>query len=417
MSSFFRSVAVVASGSLISKIIAVSIMPIVTRLYSVESFGIYSSLLSISLIFGSVANLRYSSAIPIIKNNRSAITMVHVSFYVSCIMSLLSFIIISIYDYFYESKVGAVNEWLWILPILVFAQGSYQALYSWAIREGYFNYSTISVVTRSIFSSISKVTFGWLGFGTKGLILSLLIQEISGSVKLIRKLCSKKNTISKDRYFALIKCLIYKYRKFPLLQSFSQLSLISSNFLPVILIGALFGPDWAGYYALSQSMISLPVDMISQSISQVYISKIGRISKTSPKDVYRISLDIIKKLSIIGVPLFLFVVFASPYLFSFVFGKDWSESGKIIVYLGPLLIIQLVSSSINQVYIAFERHKLLLFTNISRLLLTLGTFGITWYANIEFYNFLALYVVVQCIFRMYVFYNSLAIVKEQIENV
>ena len=62
-SSFFKNIALLASGSIFAQVIVVLCSPLMTRLFKVEEIGIYSYIIAMVSTFTSVLNLRYDMAI------------------------------------------------------------------------------------------------------------------------------------------------------------------------------------------------------------------------------------------------------------------------------------------------------------------------------------------------------------------
>ena len=62
-STFFRSIFVLMTGSVVAAAIRAVATPVLTRLYSQEAMGAYSYLISISSIFMGVVNCRYDISI------------------------------------------------------------------------------------------------------------------------------------------------------------------------------------------------------------------------------------------------------------------------------------------------------------------------------------------------------------------
>ena len=82
----------------------------------------------------------------------------------------------------------------------------------------------------------------------------------------------------RDRPFARVtgaslRAAAGRYRRFPLLTTWSNLFTIGSLQLPSILFSAGFGAAAAGLYALSYKMLVLPTMLVAQAVGQVFLAR------------------------------------------------------------------------------------------------------------------------------------------------
>ncbi|MEA1954756.1 MAG: hypothetical protein U9O24_10240 [Campylobacterota bacterium] len=70
-SEFSRNVLTLMTGTTIAQAIPIAISPILTRIYTLEDFGIFALFIAITAIFGSIANGRYELAIMLPKKDNN----------------------------------------------------------------------------------------------------------------------------------------------------------------------------------------------------------------------------------------------------------------------------------------------------------------------------------------------------------
>ena len=240
---FYRNIAIVAGGNIAARLIGIVTTPIITRLYSPEDYGVYSIFVSIFGIIGSLSTLRYSITIPIADNEDSADNILKLCFLITSILSFLLFLIVSIFrdsiSRYYDTE--NLKPFLWLIPVVFFFMGIYEALNNWTLRQKQFKVITRTKLNQSISSSAIKVGLGAIKIGPWGLFLGQIAQEAAGIGTLFSRLLNARPTVFKSLSWDSIRNIARRYKNFPLVQSWSQLLLALSAQLPVILLGSIYG--------------------------------------------------------------------------------------------------------------------------------------------------------------------------------
>ena len=77
------------TGTTIAQAIPIAISPILTRMYSPESFGVLAIFISVATVISVIANLRYQLAIVQPKKDEDAAAIVILSMIIAAIISSL----------------------------------------------------------------------------------------------------------------------------------------------------------------------------------------------------------------------------------------------------------------------------------------------------------------------------------------
>ena len=139
-SIYFKNVLTLVSGTSVAQLIPVLISPILTRLYSPEDFGLLALIVSISTIFGSLVSLKYELAIVLPKENKKALHITLVSLIFSFVFSVILLFVFIIFkgaiSELFNNKY--LNEWLVILPLIIFLISAYNSLRFYSLRNNNF---------------------------------------------------------------------------------------------------------------------------------------------------------------------------------------------------------------------------------------------------------------------------------------
>lgn len=390
---FVQNIAVVTGGNVMAKLIGFMSAPIITRLYTPAEYGVFSVFTSIIAIIGSVATLRYAVAIPLPSKEKDSDYLLKLSFLISFLLAFLFGLIIFIGgDYIINIlSLDVIIPYLWLIPFAIIGKGLYNGLTNWAVRQRQFRLITKTKVVQGSSSAGIKVGLGFLGLAPDGLIFGALAQEFAGIFSLVSKLIKGNANFFREFNVKYVFWIAKRYRKFPLIQTWSQFLLSLGAELPVLLISSFFGASEVGIYGLSHTIINMPINLLGQSVSQVYYGEISKIGKHNPRKIYELSLSIIKKMFWLGlIPVSIIIIFG-PYLFSLVFGEEWQDAGVYSRYLSILILTRFISSPIGNIFNVFERQGLQLTFNIVRIALVFLVFGVSNLMNISLLTTIGVY--------------------------
>jgi O-antigen/teichoic acid export membrane protein len=109
-----------------------------------------------------------------------------------------------------------------------------------------------------------------------------------------------------------------------------------------ILIGRFWGAEQLGLYSRSYQLLMLPIQQISSPIGSVTLPALSRLIH-SPDDYRKAYLRIIEKIAMITMPGVVLMCVCSDWIVLFILGPQWSETGRIFMFLGLAAFIQPVS--------------------------------------------------------------------------
>lgn len=371
--SFSLNILKLLSGKVAVQVLSFITVPILTRLFLPEHFGVIQIFDSISLIIIVISGLRYELSIPLARDKREALASLVSSGLITLMFTVFVLGIVSVGKERIAAwfKVPELQVFLWFLPIFVLAGGIRSALEYWATREGQFGATAWSDVGH--FSTERFVAILW-GTLIKASVTGLFVGRFIGTgigigiflLLLKQRLLSElKNT---EITFKMLQIVIKRHKQFPIFNTWTVfLNSISVQLLPLV-FGTYFSPTIVGYYALGYRTINLPMTMFADSISKVFFpasakeyNELGTLNKT-------VSL-LFTRLVQIGVFPMAVVVFVGPVLFDFVFGQQWTEAGVYAQMLSVWYFIAFIHAPLTlNVFIILNRQELCLLITIYILL-------------------------------------------------
>ncbi len=373
-SSFARNVAILAGGTAAGQSIVVLASPVITRLYSPEEFGVLAVYTSLLGILSVVASLRYELAIPLPEEDTDAASLLVLSLGIVVFMSL--FIGVGIWilgDYIIRwFNTPALHAYLWLLPLGVLMTGVYQVFNYWAIRKKAFSHIAKTKLNQGIGLILTQIALGLYKLGPLGLILGQIAGQAAGSSTLAAIFRRENSQAAEEKSFASIRKVAGRYKRFPLLSSGSALINSAGLQLPALLLAAFYGPQVAGWFALAQRVIGIPMSLVGQAVAQVYMGEASWFIREKPAALSFLFSNAARKLFFLGLLPIIILMISGPRLFAIVFGPNWWMAGLYMRILGLMYLVQFVVVPLSQTLNLLERQDIQLGWDIGRLLLVPG---------------------------------------------
>jgi O-antigen/teichoic acid export membrane protein len=347
--SIFRNMLKLSGSTTITQIMGVLVLPILSRLYSPEDFGIYALFFSISNILLILGTWNYHMAIVLPKDNNESISLFFLSILLLFSMSIIFLIFIILFDNYIVDifKLKNLSDLILLIPLHIFISGIYQILRYLNSRNNAFGNSAKSNIINSGLTYLLQIVLGFLLINKLGLVYGSILGILIATIYLLA--VSIRFINIKSINFVGIKNVFYKYKKFPIYTTPGNfLSGIGSQ-LPVLLLTSLFGATLSGFYSIANKAINMPSRIITWSISEVsykHVSDIVNDDKILSKYIEK-SMASILQISIIP---FLIILIFGKSLATIFLGEQWSTAGLYVQILSPLVFLEILGSPVGVLY-------------------------------------------------------------------
>ena len=350
---FLKATSILVSGSAGSQLITLLAAPVLTRLYTVNDFGLFGVFSSIVAILGVVIVLKYELALPLQSNNSKTLHLAVSCFIIAILMiAIFSIPIFFLDEYFLIfNKYNFLIDFRWIIIFSVALVGIYKILQYLALKRKIYQKITRASLLQSFTSAFIQITSHNYGFS--GLIFGILLGQFLGILSLINNL-NRKFFVIKIQKKKLFQILL-KNKNFPLFTSWGALAQVGVQQLPNILYAILFNPSVAGIIFLIQKVIKAPIVLFGRAISDVVLIQGQEAYKN--KKLLNFIEDVYSKLLKSSIAIIIFISLISENIFGFIFGENWSKAGKFLIFLIPFIIFQFSSLSLHSVFQILNKQK------------------------------------------------------------
>lgn len=388
-SEILRNTSILVSGTALAQVIPVILQPLLRRYYSADTFGAYSVYLSLIGIFSIIASFKYDLAIVLPKKDRDAANLMLLSVAISLIFSVLLTISVLLWKKEIAGFLNLSNEYsffLIIAPAGIFFYSFYQTINNWLTRKKGFVQISVNKFTRRIIEGGTQVGLKSIAV-SKGLVIGDILGHIANVISGLyqsRKTGLYANMLS----LVKVKYIARKYSEFPRFNVIPSFMSACSFLLPAIMINKFYSSAFTGYFDLSKLLLSVPLALISTSLSNVLLQSITEkynLKLSLKKDL----LTVLGLVLLIGTFEVLIISIYGVELFKFVFGDNWDYSGRISQILVWSYAMNFIVASFSTVFVSLQKIKLL---SIWQIFYFLSIISLAFFRNNEFLDFIRIFV-------------------------
>ncbi len=384
-SRLLRNILTVVSGTAGAQALTLAFMPVITRIYGPEAYGVLGTFLSVTLMLIPVAALTYPIAIVLPRRDGDARGLVRLSLLVALLMALL---VAALFLLFGEAlttrlQMQIIQPYLMLVPLVMFSGAALEICQQWLFRTQRFHITASIAVGHSLLFNSIRTLAGLVQPSALVLVCSTALQQALHSAMLGLAMLRAKPHVDnheddvRGEHTAQpgLLALAQRHRDFPLFRAPVMLINAVSQHLPTLILAVYFGPAAAGFFALCRQAMSMPTNLIGKSVADVYYPRISRAIHDG-EPVAAMLIKATAALALVGLVPFSLVVAFGPWLFALVFGEQWQVAGEFARWLALAEYLVFVSRPCVVAVPALSlQGRFLIFEIFSTSLRVLALFG------------------------------------------
>ena len=364
-SDYLKAIAALLLGAGGAQLLGLLFMPVLTRCYTKDEFGLFASYQAVVHIIFTVATLKYDSAVVLPKEADVAEALYRLArtliFLLAIPLSLLLFLPLA----YFEEYRGI--EWY----ILVGSIGlsCYTLAHYWYIRTAEFKKLSAVKFLQVLLVFLFQLSCYYI-YRSKGLILGSVL-GVGISYLILEKYRMISPEAQKSANWNLQKKAALRYIDFPRYFCFSDLFASFSGRLPVLLLISYASLAQIGIYDLANRVILVPISLIGLSLGSAALSRMAQ-KRNLEEPLFSWYLKNFLGLLGIGVIIAGAIIAFGKAACVWVFGPEWEEAGDLLIAMIPLFIAMIPSSLGNAAVRVFEKQKFMLIYTVITTLLKAG---------------------------------------------
>jgi len=359
LSFFQKNVLVMFKGTVISQIFGFFSAILLAKMYGSEAFGVLGVYFSISTIFTIINTLQLDRVIVLSKHRHEQINLMNTLFVVVVLMASFLVAFYCLLELILD--IGLINICLFFLAVLA------SILYSYIrIHESFLtaNKTFKPISNAKIFTAILNFIFQFIlyyKFKVYGLvygsILSIFIICIYYFVD--NKTYIKPINIKSFWMSAIHNNTIIKY----LLPS-TLINGLANNLMPVLIL-SFFSLKISGVYFFSVKVLATPLNLIANSISEVYFEKSSSmLTNNTGNELYKFTKNIVKTNLLI---MFVFIITVNSlgiYLLEILLTENWENLSLYLLILSFLILARSTFNPISNIITVLNKNHIGLVFNM-----------------------------------------------------
>jgi len=369
---FLKNVMVLLSGSSIALVIPVLIMPVLTRLFTPEDFGVWGTFFAIVGIFSVIANGRYELALLLPARDRKAFNMFAGSILIAFFLSLL----LLLPALFLGSGISEMLDMpdleplLWLVPLAVFTNGVIQACNYWHNRSKRFGVLSVGRIVQSSSTALLNIGFGTVTYFSGAMVVASIIGQILLSLYYLSRIRLKR--LGRLVTWSQIGSVLKEYKEYPVKSGVGIFLNILKEQAPIFLLGFYFDVVIVGFYSLIIRLFNSPLSLVAGSLGQVYYQKAVEMKNTGRR-VFTLYMKTTTRLFLGLVVPVIIVMLWGDNVFGYIFGNEWTEAGNILVIFTLYYAVRFVVSSQSSLLLVFKKLNIEVLFNAIALVLQVGS--------------------------------------------
>ncbi|MEZ8292910.1 lipopolysaccharide biosynthesis protein [Vibrio splendidus] len=351
MSKFSSNLKKILSANIIAQVIGVASLPLISRIYTPEAFGLFSTFILIQAVLISIITLRVEWVIPNKSEDKEAKLYFEIGYSFAFLVCFAMFIVSLLLLF-----ILGISDNLKLLLFLSFS-GIFSAVYA-LFQSIFIRANNLEVVARSkliqiVITTLTTVLFGYIYADLFSLMLAYILGYFFSTLTLYRNL--DRDSFGINDYRVIFRGWNSILNKVPELFSLANASIanVILNSLILILVTWLYSPHLAGIYAMVHRILTAPISLISTAVVQSFWAEVAELKRNKPNEMSNFYYSVLIKLFCFSIPFSIFVFVGSDYLL-LVLGDEWFGVESVAKSIIPLLIGVFVFSPTNHL-IVYEK--------------------------------------------------------------
>jgi len=394
--SFVRNVFVMLSGSAFSPVLMVLVMPVLSRLYTPEDFGVLAVFNAFLTVLVAAAALRYEGAVPLPADEEEGANLLMLGLGLSALGSVLTALVLWVAGgpLLRLTNAQALAPYLWLLPLALLAFSVFKVVNHWATRRKHFGDIARAMISQPLGNVVTAVSAGLAKLGPVGLLLGVTLgRSLEAALLLVLAVRRDGAALTAGVSWPRMLELAVRYRKFPLFQLPSSVLNALSMQISLIVMAMLYDLTVVGHYGVARRLFSTPMFIIVAAVAQVFLQKAAE-EHNRGGDLKALVLRLYGKLFLIGIGPAVLVVLLAPWACRVALGAEWVTAGEYSRLLIPWLLLVFVSSPTTCVFAVLNRQDITLVYGIAMVVARVAAIAAGWYYFESAYWSLALYALV-----------------------
>ena len=393
---FTKHVLTLMTGTGLGQVISLLLIPVVTRFFTPEDFSTFEQFAMLQAILVVFATGKYEFAIMLPFEKDKSQALVRLAIKIACYFSIVLLVVLfivkgQIATAFQNSD---LENWLLLLPLAILSFAIFNSLNYWFSKKKKYDIAATSKVIHPLVSEPTKISLGMAGWSGGGLIMAVLAGRLVTAGYMIKKYLDDVNgaRVSKQ----LVSIVAHEYRKYPIYTIWGSLFGRLAQWSHIFLFSYFFGIWCIGFFALSRRLVLNPLNVLSNSFSQVFYQRISEIKDA--KELKHFYFRHLARFSSLAGLMVLVIQVLPDNTMEVILGEEWSETMLFLKILCWWFALNFISSSLSFINHRLQKQEAMFVLDLLHFILIVGTICWCFYLGMDAMATLTWFVIAKVVF-------------------
>jgi len=347
----------IAAANLGAQILGVLSLPILSRLFSPEDFGILTMYTVLHGVGLSIASGRLDWIVPNVATDRRARRLLWVGGVFVVSTTVLTSIGIWILGDPIVSRLGPSMTIgvLWLLPLGLAAGGVNLLLQAWCVLHGDLTDVSRARVWQAVTTLLASLAVGVLCSTTFGLVLAYVLGFIAAASTMAMRSRHGPSPWVLPRASHLRETFRMYSGHIAANMSLGLVNNITTSLILILLI-AWYDNEVVGWYGLVFRVAAAPIGLVTQALVKSFWTDAAALVKTDPGRLREFYIGAVLRLSVVGCFVVVVALFAPVYVPPIFGREEWTGAGVLLASASPYLFALVVFSPTTHLVVYMKGH-------------------------------------------------------------
>lgn len=356
-SRFRANVKKIAVANLAGQVLGVASLPVLSRLFSPEDFGVLTAYSVVQGIGLSIASGRLDWIIPNVSTERKAHRLLAVGFVFVVCTTLVAAAAVAVAGPSLLPRFGdaATIEVLWILPLGFAAGGTNLLLQSCSVFQGDLTDVSRARVFQAVSTLVASLVAGWVAPTSFGLVAAYVLGLVTAALTMAYQHRQDPVLWRSARGSSVRRTLVNYSRH---ISANVALGLINNLTTASIMILVIFWytSEVVGWYGLVFRVAAAPIGLVTQALVKSFWTDAAALAKTDPRALRQFYIGTVARLAVLGVIVIIVALFAPLYVPPIFGREEWTGAGALLAAASPYLFALVVFSPTTHLVVYMKGH-------------------------------------------------------------
>ena len=337
---FRRNFLHLASANALAQLIGVLALPLLTRLFSPQDFGILAVYTATQSVLLAVVTGRFEWAVPSARHPSEAARLIGLGLVATGLTTAIVGGAIAWDGAAIAARLGLSEthrNLLWLLPLGVLAGGIQLLLESWHVFQAVMTPVSRAKLLQSVGTILTSVIAGALSAGALGLVAGYVLGFVLAGPVLARGQGQLFLRLKHLNLASLGAAFGLHWRDTAASLALSIVNVAMAMSM-TFLLTTYYDATTVGWYGLVFRAATAPIGLFTTAIVHSFWADAATLAKSDPAKLRRFFLQSVGRLAIFSLPVAA-VCLAGPWYIGPIFGAaQWSGAGVLLAAVTPYLV-------------------------------------------------------------------------------